>query len=217
MKGYRNRLWYKKTFHKRVFIDYAFRNMKIQASNITGCTFRNVTFDGIDFVGCNLKKNNFTECMFKNVTFTNCNLKKTKWLHSWFEDVDFIMTNIIQCKALPQSGYTERKTYPPIRHDSQIEEALENFSKIIDVYKYHILHVKQDKPNNWNIEILRQKYGDQTGEVLLALSKKTYLKPLCSLGSYKKLIEKELNSCYYNGVPLRNSASCETPRETNGD
>lgn len=217
MRDFSNRLWYKKTYYRKVFSENTFRNMKIQASSITSCVFRNARFEDVDFVGCNLKKNKFTACVFKNVTFTNCNLKKTKWQGSLFEDVDFIMTNIVQCKALPESGYTERKTYPQFELDNHLQEALENFSKMKGAYKFHVLHVKQNKPNNWNLEILCQKHRNQTGEALLAISKRKDLSRLYSLGRYKKLIEKELSKWYYNGVLPRNSESCETPKETNGD
>lgn len=189
--GLKNKYCYKTNIHNLIFKDGYFGNVKYQASNITACNFKYSTLNGVDFVGCNLKGCNFSGARLKDVVFVNCLMENTHFTNCSFENVYFVTTDISGCIDLP-ANYCLMSTYPKISFDDDMHKALVLLSYNEESYRYHVLHVKRTKPNNWFIQILINRFGDSAGKALLAFSKKENLKHLYTLSAYTNFIEKYL-------------------------
>ena len=189
--GISNRYCYKTNIHRLIYKGARFKNVKYQASNITACNFKNSILNGVDFVGCNLKDCNFSGAILSNVVFVNCLMDKTCFRNCHFENVYFVTTDISGCIDLPDD-YMSLSTYPNIKLESDMLEALVRLSHTEESYKYHVLHVKKTKPNMWFVQILINRFGDSAGRALLVLSKKEKLYGLYTLSAYINFIEKYL-------------------------
>ena len=191
LSGISNRYCYKTNIHRLIYKGARFKNVKYQASNITACNFKNSILNGVDFVGCNLKNCNFSGATLSNVVFVNCLMDKTRFGNCRFENVYFVTTDISGCIDLPDN-YMSLNTYPNIKLESDMLEALVRLSHIEESYKYHVLHVKKTKPNMWLVQILLNRFGTSAGSALLVFSKKENLRDLYTLSAYIHFIEKYL-------------------------
>ncbi|MGK4198720.1 pentapeptide repeat-containing protein [Fusobacterium sp. HC1336] len=189
--GFSNKYCYQANIHNLIYKDSSFENVKFQNSNITECNFRNSKLTGIDFYNSNLKKSKFSNAVLKDVIFFNCNLKGTDFKDTSFKNVFFISSNISLCKNLNKENITITTKYPKITNQDLVNTILE-LAEFKDLYKFNVLHVKKNKINNWNVNILYSKYLNNLSRTLQVLKKRKNKKNFITLYSYKKFIERYL-------------------------
>lgn len=189
--GFSNKYCYQTNIHNLIYKDSSFENVKFQNSNITECNFRNSKLTGIDFYNSNLKKSKFSNAVLKDVVFFNCNLKGTDFKDTSFKNVFFISSNISLCKNLNKKNITVIIKYPKITNQDLVNIILE-LAEFKDLYKFNILHVKRNKINNWNVNVLYSKYLNNLPRALKALKKRKNKKNFITLYSYKRFIESYL-------------------------
>lgn len=192
--GFSNKFCYQSNMHNLIYKGAIFNNVKFQNSNITECNFKNSKLLGVDFYNSNLKKSKFNDANLKDVIFFNCNLKGTNFNNVKFQNVLFISTNVDNCKNLNIKEVTMVKSYPKLENQDLINITLE-LSKFIKFYKSKVLHVKKNKVNNWNLNILYLKYSDGLLRALKALKNRKDKRNFITVYSYKKYIEDYLKIC----------------------
>lgn len=194
-KGFKNKYRYQTNIHNLIYKDASFENVRYHASNITKCNFKNTKLLGVEFTSCNLKSTSFKNAILKDVIFFNCNLKNTDFEGVKYDNVIFISTNLDNCKNL---HLTDRcivlRTYPKGMLNKELSETILQLSECKKIYKYHVLHVKKNKINRWNLNVLQKFYGDNDLQrALEALYRRKNKYAFYTIYAYRKMIDSYLH------------------------
>ena len=192
MSGISNKYNYKANMHKLCFIGAHFYNVKYQASIVTDCNYRDATIIGVDYFNCNMRGTSFKNAKFKNVVFFNCNLKQVDFTGAKFEDVTFICTNLQEPKnlVLDNPGIRILRTYRPIAIDESVETRLLAMAQNDSIFNAKVLHVNNNKLNQWTIGLIHEKYGvDAIIMLSKILGRKEKWENMYTVFSYMLLIE----------------------------
>lgn len=193
-KGIKNKYYYQTNIHNLIYKGAAFENVRYQASNITKCNYREASLTGVDFCNSNLKNSDFRNSKLKNVIFFNCNLKNCDFEGTKMEDVYFICTNINSAKNLILNSKCEViTTYPKLNLSKRMNENINALAGIYNIFKPHVIHVTENKPNFWIIKILLD-YVDESNleRCFYALQKRKDTRNFCSMFAYKQFIDSYL-------------------------
>ncbi|MEG1255537.1 pentapeptide repeat-containing protein [Clostridium sp.] len=192
-RGFKNKYNYQTNIHNLIYKDAIFENVRYHASNITECNFKNTKLLGVEFISTNLKGTSFKNSTLEEVIFFNCNFKNTDFDGVKFKNVIFISTNIDKVKSIKIDAECRiLKTYPNIKLDNELENTLLKLSECNKIYRYHILHVKKSKTNNWNVSILLNYYGDKLQRALEALYRRKNKNDFYTIYAYRKMIDSYL-------------------------
>ena len=195
--GFSNKYCYGTNIHNLIYKDGFFKNVRFQASNITNCNLKNTVLKNVDFCNSNLKGTSFKGATLSNVMFINCKLKDADFDNVTFNNVFFIMTNTQVARNLViQEGNRIMTKYPSnLACDSNGMEALMQLGKCDDIYKYHVLHISPTKINNWIVDMLFSKYGNNVNRAMVALLKRKNKRLFITVGNYMDFIESYLKIC----------------------
>lgn len=195
--GFGNKYNYGTNIHNLIYRGGKFENVRFQASNITACNLKNTRLIGVEFMNTNLKETEFNGATLKDAIFFNCNLKGTDFTDAKFINVKFISTNINKAINLNiTDGIEVIKNYPNIKLNQYLEDSILRLQSINKIYKYHILHVKKDKINLWNIELLLRDYKQEDlSRALGALARRNDKRGFYTVYKYKKFIDSYLKIC----------------------
>lgn len=193
-KGFKNKYNYQTNIHNLIYKGAKFENVRYHASNITNCNFKNTKLLGVEFTSCNLKSTSFKNAVLKDVIFFNCNLRKTDFEDVKYDNVIFISTNFENSKNLNLTDKCEvLKTYPKDILNKKLYETVLKLSKCKKIYKYHVLNVKKNKINRWNLSILQNYYGDRLQRALDALYRRKNKYVFYTVYAYRKMIDSYLH------------------------
>lgn len=193
-RGFKDKYNYQTNIHNLIYKDASFENVRYHASNITKCNFKNTKLLGVEFTSCNLKNTSFKNAVLKEVIFFNCNLRNTDFQGVNYDNVIFISTNLDNAKNLNLTDKCEiLKSYPRHELKSELDEIVLKLSKCKRLYKYHVLHVKKDKINRWNLSILHNYYDNRLQRALEALYKRKNKYAFYTVYAYRKMIDSYLH------------------------
>jgi len=193
-KGFTDKYNYQTNIHNLIYKDASFENVRYHASNLTKCNFKNTKVLGVEFTSCNLKNTSFKNAFFKDVIFFNCNFKNTDFEGVKYDNVIFISTNLENAINLNLTDECEvLKTYPRVEINKELYETVLKLSECKRIFKYHVLHVKKDKINRWNLSILQNYYGDRLQRALEALNRRNNKYAFYTVYAYKKMIDSYLH------------------------
>lgn len=194
-KGFSNKYNYKTNIHNLIYKDASFENVRYHVSNITKCNFKNTKLLGVEFISCNLKSTSFRNSKLKDVIFFNCNLKNTDFEGAKYDNVIFISTNLDNAKNLELTYKCKvLRTYPKYTINKELYEAVLKLAEFKRIYKYHVLHVKKNKINRWNLSILENYYdNNKLIRSLEALYKRKNKYGFYTVYSYRRMIDSYLH------------------------
>lgn len=177
-----------------IYKDASFENVRYHASNITKCNFKDTKLLGVDFTSCNLKSTSFKNAVLKDVIFFNCNLRNIDFEGVKYDNVIFISTNFENAKNLNLTDKCEvLKTYPKDVLNEELYETILKLSECKRIYKYHVLHVKKNKINKWNLSILQNYYDARLQRALDALYRRKNKYAFYTVYAYRKIIDSYLH------------------------
>lgn len=193
-KGFRDKYNYQTNIHNLIYKDASFENVRYHASNITKCNFKNTKLLGVEFTSCNLKNTSFKNSALRDVIFFNCNLRNTDFEGVKYDNVIFISTNLENAKNFNLTDECEfLRTYPRLKLNKELYETVLKLSECKRIYKYHVLHVKKDKINRWNLSILQNYYADRLQRALEALYRRKNKYAFYTVYAYRKMIDSYLH------------------------
>lgn len=193
-KGFKDKYNYQTNIHNLIYKDASFVNVRYHASNITKCNFKNTKLLGVDFTSCNLKSTSFKNAILRDVIFFNCNLKNTDFKGVKYDNVIFISTNLKNAKNLNLTDKCEvLRTYPKDVLNKELCKTVLKLSECEKIYKYHVLHVKKNKINRWNLSILQNYYDNRLQRALEALYRRRNKYAFYTVYSYRKMIDSYLH------------------------
>ncbi|MBV1820071.1 pentapeptide repeat-containing protein [Clostridium sporogenes] len=173
-KGFKDKYNYQTNIHNLIYKDASFENVKYHASNITKCNFKNTKLLGVEFTSCNLKNTDFQGVKYDNVIFISTNLENAKNLNL-----------IDKCEVL--------RTYPKDILNKELCEIVLKLSECEKIYKYHVLHVKKNKINRWNLSILQNYYDNRLQRAFEALYRRKNKYAFYTVYAYRKMIDLYLH------------------------
>lgn len=177
-----------------IYKDASFENVRYHSSNITKCNFKNTKLLGVEFTNCNLKSTSFKNATLRDVIFFNCNLRNADFEGVKYDNVIFISTNLSSAKNLNLTDKCEvLRTYPKDLLNKELYEIVLKLSDCKRIYKYHILHVKKNKINRWNLSILQNLYGNRLTRGLEEIYRNKNKYQLYTIYSYRKVIDSYLH------------------------
>lgn len=192
-KGFSNKYNYQTNIHHLIYKDAVFENVKFHASNITRCNFKNTKLTGVDFYSTNLKGTSFKGAVLNNVVFFNCNLKQVDFAGVKCQNVIFISTNTANAKNLElENGCKVFNTYPKRIIKKELEEVILELTKWERLYKYHVLHVEENKINFWNLELLLEYGEENLLRAMRALTRRKDKRGFYTISAYKNFVERYL-------------------------
>ena len=193
-KGFKNKYNYQTNIHNLIYKDASFENVGYHASNITKCNFKNTKLLGVEFTSCNLKSTSFKNAVLRDVIFFNCNLRNTDFEGVKYENVIFISTNLENAKNFNLTDKCEvLRIYPKDELNKELYETVLKLSECKKIYKYHILHVKKNKINRWNLSILQNYYDDRLQRALAVLFRRKNKYAFYTVYAYRKMIDSYLH------------------------
>lgn len=192
--GFKDKYNYGTNIHNLIYKGGYFENVRFQASNITKCNFKNAKLKGIDFMNVNLKGTSFSGAILEDVIFFNCKLKETDFKNVKFNNVKFISTNINNTLNLNLSDNIKIiNSYPNIKLNLYLEQAIFRLADLNKIYKYNVLHVKKNKINMWSISLLLQLYKQEDlTRALIALARRSDKRGFFTIYKYRKFVDSYL-------------------------
>lgn len=199
LKPLRSNFYYDGTIHNKSSSKSSFYNIRFKKVNITYCSFKQVKFNGIDFIFSNLKHSNFTNCSFEDTVFFGSNMKYVKFKNCIFKNVYFFNTDIskISCIDFSNSEISVINQYPNLTLIQQLDNSLGRLSLNERIFKNRVLHVTRNKPNYWIISILLKDFSQD--ELVKGFNKLSYNnnsnsnRDFFTYSSFKNFLNKYLN------------------------
>lgn len=193
-KGFKDKYNYQTNIHNLIYKDANFENVRYHASNITKCNYKNSKLLGVEFTSCNLKNTSFKNAVLRDVIFFNCNLRDTDFEDVKYYNVIFISTNLDNAKNLNLTTECQvLKTYPKDELNKELHDIVLKLSECKKIYKYNVLHVKKDKINRWNLNILQNYYDVRLQRALEALYRRKNKYAFYTVYAYRKMIDSYLH------------------------
>lgn len=143
------------------FNNAKFNNVNFRGAILTNCSFKKATFDGVDFLGTNLRKSNFEGATFKNCIFVGPLLEGCKFKNVKFENVTVVNTSFDEVKHLSlDDGVTILREYPKVEVSSHLREVLNGLIQNKNIFTYRVLHMSTTRYNNLNLKLLLDKFPE---------------------------------------------------------
>lgn len=201
LKPLRSNFYYDGTIHNKSASKSSFYNIRFKKVNITYCSFKQVKFNGIDFIFSNLKHSKFTNCSFEDTVFFATNIKYVKFKNCSFKNVYFFNTDTskISCIDFLNSEISVINKYPNLTLSKQLNNALEKLALNERILKNRVIHVTKNKPNYWIVSILLKDFSE--GELVKGFNKLSYNsnsnsnRNFFTYKSFKDYLNKYLKKC----------------------
>lgn len=195
-RKYINKYFCKSRSFKANFTNAEFRYVNLRGSILTSCCFRNAIFNGVDFLGTNLRRSNFEGVHFKNTIFVGALLDGCNFRNATFENVFFVNTNIKTAKRLNVENptITVLNEYPNLNISPKLKATLDELKLNEHIFKYKTLHINTRKYNHLSLMILLNTFSEH--ELIDGLSKANTMlkKDICTVSSLTKYLGNILKS-----------------------